>query len=286
VVVERLDEEPVGESIVPVPEIQNHAIAREPQEVLDEAMKAAKLLKSVIDQKARPVRFNNETYLEFEDWQTVGRFYGATARVIANSTQYVQYGEVVGFQASAEVIDQRTGNVLSVAEAMCLSDEPNWSKKPLFQIRSMAQTRACAKAFRNVFSWVVVLAGYRPTPAEEMEGVFPEKHGPRVPSSPDVSAAADAISQGTRTPTVVSPTGSNVTEVRFIKAGETNGKPWKIHVVTLNGSPYTVFDEGLVDTLTKAMKAGVEVKILATRPGRKAGDIVLDRIDCPFIRGD
>jgi hypothetical protein len=33
----------------------------------------------------------------------------------------------------------------------------------------MAQTRACAKALRNVLAWVVVLAGYAPTPAEEME---------------------------------------------------------------------------------------------------------------------
>ena len=42
---------------------------------------------------------------------------------------------------------------------------------PLFQLRSMAQTRACAKALSNLFKWVVVLAGYRPTPAEEMIGV-------------------------------------------------------------------------------------------------------------------
>jgi len=34
----------------------------------------------------------------------------------------------------------------------------------------MAQTRACAKALRNVLAWVVVLAGYRATPAEEMQG--------------------------------------------------------------------------------------------------------------------
>ena len=32
----------------------------------------------------------------------------------------------------------------------------------------MAQTRAGAKALRNVLSWVAVLAGYRPTPAEEI----------------------------------------------------------------------------------------------------------------------
>src|SRR3990167_3037439 len=34
----------------------------------------------------------------------------------------------------------------------------------------MAQTRACAKTLRNILGWVVVLAGYRPTPAEEMTG--------------------------------------------------------------------------------------------------------------------
>jgi hypothetical protein len=42
--------------------------------------------------------------------------------------------------------------------------------KPLFQLRSMAQTRAEAKALKQVFSWVVVLAGYKATPAEEMTG--------------------------------------------------------------------------------------------------------------------
>ena len=42
-------------------------------------------------------------------------------------------------------------------------------KVPLFQLSSMAQTRACSKALRNVLAWVVVLAGYKPTPAEELQ---------------------------------------------------------------------------------------------------------------------
>lgn len=40
---------------------------------------------------------------------------------------------------------------------------------PLFQLASMAQTRANAKALRNILSWVVVLAGYGTTPAEELD---------------------------------------------------------------------------------------------------------------------
>jgi hypothetical protein len=39
---------------------------------------------------------------------------------------------------------------------------------PLFQLASMAQTRANAKALRNVLSGIVVLAGYGTTPAEEI----------------------------------------------------------------------------------------------------------------------
>lgn len=49
-------------------------------------------------------------------------------------------------------------------ERLLIGDEP----VPLFQLRSMAQTRAAAKAMRNALAWVVVLAGYRPTPAEEL----------------------------------------------------------------------------------------------------------------------
>jgi hypothetical protein len=143
------------------------AVNREPGIVLAEAQRAAAALKDVISRKPKQVKFNGEQYLEFEDWQTVARFYGLTARV--QSTRYVEYGEAQGFEACADVLCVPTGQVLTAAESMCLNDEPTWSRKPLYQLRSMAQTRACAKALRNVLSWVVVLAGYRPTPAEEMQ---------------------------------------------------------------------------------------------------------------------
>ncbi len=166
------------------------AIYRPPEIVLDEARKAAVALQAVIAGKKDPVMMNGQQYLEYEDWQTVGRFYNVTAKV--EKTEFVQYGNVRGFSASAVAI-RSDGMEVSRAEADCLSDEPKWSKKakyewrdkpdgsgrerlvvgeedvPLFQLKSMAQTRACAKALRNVLAWVVVLAGYRPTPAEELE---------------------------------------------------------------------------------------------------------------------
>ncbi len=155
------------------------AFSRPPEVVLDEARKAARALQDVIEGKEKKVTFNGETYLEYEDWQTLGRFYGVTAKI--ESTDFVQFGEVKGFQARAVAI-RGDGMEISGAEAMCLNDERNWGSKPLFQLRSMAQTRACAKVLRNVLAWVVVMAGYRPTPAEEMEVV------------------TSAVRQGTRQP--------------------------------------------------------------------------------------
>lgn len=55
---------------------------------------------------------------------------------------------------------------------------------PLFQLLSMAQTRAESKALRNVLSSVVVMAGYSPTPAEEME----TDRAPAEPERPPDSA--------------------------------------------------------------------------------------------------
>jgi hypothetical protein len=188
-----------------VPDI---SVSRAPAVVLEEARKAAVALKDVLDKKPKKVMMNNEQYLEYEDWQTVARFYGITAKV--ESTQFVDYGAAKGFLARALAI-RADGMVVSAAEAMCLNDEDKWHSRPkyefqdvlvdgkkvwdderkryksnkvkvgdepvpLYQLMSMAQTRACAKVLRNVVSWVVVLAGYKGTPAEEIDSSM-EKGG-------------------------------------------------------------------------------------------------------------
>ncbi len=158
-----------------------HALAlqRTPQIVIDEAKTAAAALTAIIAQKPNPLIIEGKTYLNFEDWQLLGRFYGVTT---GSSDQvpvkFVEYGDARGFEATAEARLVSTNQVISRAEAMCLDDEWKWEGKPLFQIKSMAQTRACAKALRNVLAWVVVLAGYAPTPAEEIEADRPSSQIP------------------------------------------------------------------------------------------------------------
>ncbi|MCH7541556.1 hypothetical protein IH981_02130 [Patescibacteria group bacterium] len=140
----------------------------DPKKVIDFAQKAAWALQRIIKGKSKPVIINNEQYLEFEDWQTIGRFYGITVGV--EWCKRIKDGDkFLGWEARAVVFCN--GETISSAESACMIDEPRWASRPEFQIRSMAQTRACAKALRNVLAFVPVLAGYKTTPAEEMEDV-------------------------------------------------------------------------------------------------------------------
>jgi hypothetical protein len=46
--------------------------------------------------------------------------------------------------------------------------EEKWSRRDDYALRSMAETRAESRAWRKAIGWIVHLAGYNPTPAEEM----------------------------------------------------------------------------------------------------------------------
>jgi hypothetical protein len=203
-------------------------IQRAPAQVLAEAQLAAVAIRDVIAKKVKPVVMNGEQYLEYEDWQTVGRFYGITAEI--EWTRYCEFAGARGFEARAVAKHALSGRLVSAGESMCLNDEPKWSARPkyewkddvdaqgkkiwvehsadeakrtgkkghykgtriqvgeeqvpLAQLRSMAQTRAAAKALRNVLAWVVVLAGYRATPAEELETERDGNGGHRVDVEP------------------------------------------------------------------------------------------------------
>ena len=166
-----------------------------PEAVLENAMVAAKALTRVLSLKKNPVIMNGEQYLEYEDWMTCGEFFGYGVRT--GDAMAVEIDGVKGAKARADLIHLKTGMLLGGAEAYCMRDEEHWNTRPKyewqgegdnrkrfkvgddivpwFQLASMAQTRAGAKAFRNRLAWVVVLAGYRPTPAEEMtEGTVSE----------------------------------------------------------------------------------------------------------------
>ena len=72
------------------------------------------------------------------------------------------------YEAKVDLILIATGKVIGGASALCGMDEKRWVKADRYARRSMAITRATGKAYRLAFAWIVAMAGYEPTNAEEM----------------------------------------------------------------------------------------------------------------------
>lgn|SRR3990167_241019 len=142
-------------------------ILQKPNRDTNFAIASSKILIDVVEQNGWSMALGGKKkHLLYEAWQTLGKYYGYTVKT--GEANYVEYGEVKGFEAKAWVIDNKTGIEIGGAEAACLSDEGNWKNKPLFQLKSMSQTRAGAKALRQILGFVAAMANYSPTPAEEM----------------------------------------------------------------------------------------------------------------------
>lgn len=152
-----------------VPSIKKDLILEgDPEAQLAFAGKAAKALMKV----AKPINIQGKEYLPFGSWQILGRFFGSTVGI--EWTKKIAEGDkLLGYEARAIVY--RSGEVISSAEASCMKTERNWSSRDEYAIKSMAQTRACAKALRNAFGWVAEMGGYAATPFEEMDGILPER---------------------------------------------------------------------------------------------------------------
>lgn len=201
---------------------------RAPEEVLIEAQQAAQALQKRIAGKKKPVVFNGEQYIENDDWQMLSNFFGYSPKI--ESCEHVIYGDCEGFKAVAVLINERTGIVVSRGEALCLDEEENWGPRtkykyengrrvaagevdtPLFQLASMAQTRACNKAMSNKLKWVVSLAGYATTPAEDMhEATVAPKEQPlpteikRKPITPNQVSPTRTAAQTQPSPTQSAP---------------------------------------------------------------------------------
>ena len=131
---------------------------------LQKAQETASILKEIVEKQGLVVRIGKakSEHLKFEAWQFLGAAYGFAPKIKRTWWENgVAYAEAV-------VIRLSDGLEVSSAIASCSPAERNWRGKDKFQLMSMAQTRAASKALRMVLSWVVVLAGYSPTPAEEM----------------------------------------------------------------------------------------------------------------------
>src|SRR3990167_1800903 len=104
------------QAIVPMESV---SIMQAPAEVLASATQAALALADVVKRKPKPVIVNGEQYLEYEDWQTVGHFFGLHAKT--EDAMPVTVTGVEGAKARATIVN-RDGMAIGGAEAYCLRD--------------------------------------------------------------------------------------------------------------------------------------------------------------------
>lgn len=192
--------------------------AEDPREILAKAHQIAAPLKELIESAKLAVNLDRRNpdrkHVEVGGWQACGTMLGAlggqplhaetvwTRRLLDDDgrlqrTRYTatvkryhpknQGGglksettyDVDGYDWEARV-EIRTPStiVVGAAEAMVSRAEETWSQRDDYALRSMAETRAESRAWRKAMGWIVHLAGYNPTPAEEMG------HTPGADTSP------------------------------------------------------------------------------------------------------
>jgi len=132
------------------------------------ATKVATSLKHVIQTQGLAVQIgkgDNNTYVTAEGWETLGTMLGCTPYVEEVVELEVPGKNKAYFAYKATVSIRQGDQILSRASAMA---ERNNMQSDRPSVYSMAQTRALGKAYRMAFSWIIKMAGYQPTPAEEM----------------------------------------------------------------------------------------------------------------------
>lgn len=141
----------------------------DPATVIRRAKEVSKLLADIVTKCKLYVVVNGNKYVFVTGWNIMLSMLGIVAKPIIN--EGVIRKDEISYRCLVELSSAKSGNVIGSGWGFCSSKEPRRSKDIEHCIQSMAQTRALGKAARLSFAWIMKLAGYEPTPAEEMEGI-------------------------------------------------------------------------------------------------------------------
>lgn len=174
------------------------AEAGDPSAMVAVAARLASVLKDIVDTRQLYAMIQGKKYPTVEAWMTIARLDNVVAREARPPVRH----EDGSYEAFAELVRLSDGMVIGAASALCGSpdDEP-WGgtpakygkpakgPRPEHARRSMASTRSISRAFRAHYSWIMALAGYEPTPADEMphemRDVTPHRDEQRPPGAYD-----------------------------------------------------------------------------------------------------
>jgi hypothetical protein len=152
----------------------------DPMEIMQRTAAVATALRQFVKDQGLVSQISGRDYMLVEGWQMLGMMLGVTpGKVTSRPVEH-------GWEGLVELHD-RNGRVVGSGDAECLETEKTWGKRDDYARKSMAQTRAVGKAFRNTFGFIAKAAGFEATPAEEMPSQAEQapveagpKYGPAV----------------------------------------------------------------------------------------------------------
>lgn len=220
-----------------------------PRMVIQQATEEADVLAEVIERQKLYSMIQGKKFVKCEGWVTLATLRGCLPREVGVTE--MPEGRYI---AEVELVRMSDGMVLSRSSAECGGPEDSvWTKRPPNARRSMAITRASGKVCRIAFSWVMALAGYEVTPAEEMD----DSGGQQPPRG--VPAPA--------------PSGTPIWRGKLVKAemkhGEKNGKQWVLHTFTGNdGRKFITFSDTVAAGVMKLDGKFIEIVFSASKSGQ------------------
>jgi hypothetical protein len=221
------------------------SLADAPENAIKQASQAASAIMGVIESKPKVITFNAEIYFENEDWVFIGKFYGVTVRIVTDryvefgtakgfeaeaEAVLSSTGQVVGRAFMMCLDDEENWGAVPKYEWKDVLDAEGkkiWEekiikgkkknlpksekvkvgevKKPLFQLRSMAQTRASSKVLSMVFKFIPVLASkggrkVSSTPADEASEDFTNTNQREAQDDKPTRAKRKAEPEATKEP--------------------------------------------------------------------------------------
>ena len=198
-----------------------------PGALMTRATDVAGVCAEIVKRTAQQIQ--GRKYVRVEGWQSIAAAYGCVA-----SSTHVERIEG-GFRAIGE-LRRADGTLVATAEGFVGEDEATWfggtvmkygketimPKRSDFAIRAMAQTRAISRVCRTAFAFVVVLidSNLSTTPAEEMQGVYPDDERPRkgkvIEAEPNAATQAEPRvgGSGITVPTEPAPAASDPIKTR------------------------------------------------------------------------
>lgn len=186
-----IDQE-TGELVPLQPAVANLFGTDDPRQVIERAHEHAKVLADVIKERKLFRVIGDKAHVYVEAWSLLGSMLGVFP--VAESVEPVEVEGVAGFKATVKAVT-RQGDIVGRATAYCMRDENTWKTRNIHALAGMAETRATSRALRKPLGFIVQLAGYNPTPAEEMPDTAGRSTTTRAPkkASPDQHAKLNAM---------------------------------------------------------------------------------------------